>query len=315
MTYSGFLRTALIALVCTFCSSASRAQLSVPFLVPSFTIDFEDREFVKNDIAEVDNVEMIADGEWDDSSEYYMIPTSGHLTFKAADFQNICNIRLTSYHFDDAGDYPVKCTIVDAKGLGAENIVNLEPKVTSGNINPMDKSDVYTFNFGDDVQLSEITLRFSADFYFYKATMSLNVSPVLPEDGLKLYADDVFPFEKKTNMPVYQYYLSENTGQLDDENEERFKAVPDEGISLAGKPDGQYAIYLRTNTDLTTNRVVKHAIVNYSTKANSTEINTPELPAATEYYDLSGRRINTPIRGINLIKHPTTGKTTKKILY
>lgn len=249
-----------------------------------------------------------------------MIPTSASLTFKAEVFQNICVIQLLTYHYDDAGDYPVKCTIVDAKGRGIMGVsdltTGLTPTInTTKRTSQDDQADIYTFNFGNDTELSEVTLRFSADLYIDKASVSLNVDPVVSDQDLTLYADDTVPFEKKTNLSsVYQCYVSNNKDLEDDDLEDRFRDIPAAGITLAGKADGQYAFYLRTNPDITTNHQIHRMIVNYSATPPSTEIEPKITSSAIEYYNLNGRRIKTLTRGLNIIKNTATGQTSKVLV-
>ena len=306
----------LLLSVSLFCSGSCLAETPVNSLTAAF--EAGDDGLVGNAVAEADGVSYSTTGTWEYSA--IGLEPSQQITVSADEFKNICALTvIVENEWSYLSPEKAALTIVSAKGEGIESLQDLNCNLTSNfteynNVELDAKTGICRFDFGSGVRLSEVT--FTSNIYVGVSEMKmiLDVTPLVPSEPVKIYADDVVPFQKQSNNVNYRYFVSNDTDNIIDDPEElddKLEPVPDEGITLNGKPDGDYMVYVTGPENFTP--AIRHMKVSYVSEPPTSAIAPQSADATTSStYDLLGRRISHSTRGLQIRR--TASKSTLILL-
>ena len=299
-----------------FCAGGCLAETPVNSLTAAF--EAGDDGLVGNTVAEADGVSYSTTGTWEYSA--VGLEPAQQITVSADEFKNICALTvIVENEWSYLSPEKAALTIVSAKGEGIESLQDLNCNLTSNfteynNVELDAKTGICRFDFGSGVRLSEVTLTPNIYVGVSEMKMVLDVTPIVPSETVKVYADDVVPFQKQSNNVNYRYFVSDDTDNIIDDPEElddKLEPVPAEGITLNGKPDGDYMVYVTGPENFTP--AIRHMKVSYVSEPPTSAIAPQSADATTSStYDLLGRRISHSTRGLQIRR--TASKSTLILL-
>lgn len=283
-------------------------------ITAEFKVNYENRSLEPNDVAIMDKVEL-SGGLWDSSNEVLMIDEDNELTISAPEFRNIFTVRIYSDKYYPNVWNPI--SIVAVKGEGIEFVDDLNIDLT---VEPVDGTHVTEQDykvarfFFPDVRLSEITFRSEGTNYVTAVEVGLDSEPGFESEGpINVYANEVVPFVKRTNVYPYRYYISPDIENIvEDPDDLAMVNVPKNGISMRGKRPGRYIVYI-DGDGWHMSECMKHIEVNYSTEPRPEEsIIEVSAEKTAEFYDLCGRKTSREAKGFKVCK--SEGSTAAKVV-
>lgn len=241
-----------------------------------------------NNVAEAENVKFSSEGGTPTSSKLEC-DKGTQFTVSAETFHNICRVLVKC---EQTGVYFVPSSISAKDAAG--NIID-NPECFKKHIN---NSNFEYFGFSE--LLSEVTFTSSGNYDLVQVTAVLDIDPQFDaENGVTIYADEAVPFKKMSNMVSYLYNVEPSTQNKIEKGTER---VPEDGIKLTGKPDGEYKVRVDIDSDEYSEYDNGENILTLNYKAvkpNDSTVGLTEIEADGDaaYFDLIGRRIVKPQRG------------------
>lgn len=294
-----------------FLSKYLKGMLALAAIIPSFayaempvnsliaSLEAGDEGFEPNGIAEADGVELLVPkNSWDGGA--IALESTDELTITANEFKNICAVTITSENEWDYYLLPNKVgmSIVSAKDADGEPIQNLGCPLSS----KFTQDHSCRFDFGPGVRLSEVTLRPSLYVGIIKVSATLDVAPKVSSDAVTVYADEPVPFQKQSNYITYRYYVSPDAENIIEDPEElahEFEPIPEEGITLSGNEKGDYMVYIDSPANMES--AIQHLKVHYDPNP-ATQLSEIQTSTPAEYFDLTGRRLSSPARGLQIVR-------------